>query len=105
MPAITEHAGLRAAARTIYIAATGTTPGDPNAIAAAHTTLTQHRHRATGPARQAIDHYLDDTTWHQGPVALHAAIHQLADALDTLPPPTAIVAEQLQLFGPSTGRS
>lgn len=104
MPATTDHASLQAAARTIYTAATGTTTADPAAIVTAHTTLTRHRHRATRPARQAIDHYLDDATWHQGPIALHAAIHHLADALDALPPPTA-VAVQLQLFAPLTGRS
>lgn len=94
----TEHANLQAAARIIYIAANGTTPADPIAVAAAHTTLTRHRYRATGPARLAIDHYLDGTTWCQGPVALHYAIHQLATTLDSRPPPTAALAEQLQLF-------
>lgn len=97
-----EHASLQTAARTIYVAATGTTPADPIAIAAAHTTLTRHRHCASGSVRHAIDRYLDDTTWHQGPIALHTAIHQLADALDMLPPPTAAVAEQLRLFAPET---
>lgn len=100
----TEYASLQAAARTIYIAIIGTTPADPIAITTAHTTITRHRHRATGPTRHAIDHYLDDTTWQQGPIAVHIAIHQLADALNTLPSPDTGVAEQLQLFEPDTGR-
>lgn len=50
MPTATEHASLQAAARTIYIAATGTAPGDPIAIASAHATLTRQRQRPIGPA-------------------------------------------------------
>lgn len=96
-----EERSVRVAARTIYDAATRGSPADPIAVVTAHTTLAREHHRVSGYARQAIDHYLDDTTWHQGPVALQTAIRQLADALDVLPPTTAAVAEQLQLFEPS----
>lgn len=91
------HAELRHAARTI-IATKRPTPGT---LAAAHDTLTQRRHDTTGDIRTAIDHYLDNNTWHHGPTTLRRAAHQLAAVLGIQPPELPhLTWHQPQLFDP-----
>lgn len=90
---------LRTATNTIRHATTGTHTANPLDVAIAHNNLARHHHTTTtGPIRSAIDHYLDDTTWHQGPLALLAAINNLAHHLGIPNPDTAHITEQPTLF-------
>jgi hypothetical protein len=102
MPAATDpHAvtvALRHAATIIQHATTTPAGGDPDQLTDAHRTLHRYRTHTTGPLRHAIDTYLDDTTWHDGPLALLAAINTLAWQLDIPNPHTLHITEQLTLF-------
>ena len=80
-------AELRHAATVIRDAVAGGSSIDSAALASAHNTLIQRRHHTGGPVRDAIDHYLDDDTWHQGPIVLRHAGLQLARELGIAAPP------------------
>ena len=83
-PALTAE--LRHAATVLRDAVAGSRPADPVAVASAHNTLTQRRAHTRGPVRDAIDHYLDDDTWHHGPTVLRHAALELARQLGVPPP-------------------
>jgi hypothetical protein len=91
---------LSRAATTIRNAATGDRTANPRDLAAAHNTLAQQRHNTAGTLRDAIDTYLADETWHQGPFALLNAINTLTHQLGLPNPDTAHIVEQLPLFNP-----
>ena len=92
-------AELRHATDIIHRAACTTTPTTADEVAAAQHTLTDNQHRTCGALRDALDTYLADTTWHQGPFILRQAIIDLARQLDIHhPDPIDDVVHQLQLF-------
>jgi hypothetical protein len=97
VPPAYDANAVRAAARTIYTAATSTRPGNPIDVNQAHNALIAQRLRAVGPTRDALDGYLDEAAWHSGPLALGVAIQRLAITVDRLPAPK-VPPQQLQLF-------
>ncbi len=97
MNAATDIDELRHAATAIRDAVTGTRPANPDILAAAHTTIARCRPDTTGPVRAAIDHLLNEATWHDGPFTLHQAITHLAHVLDIPPHDTSHISEQLVL--------
>jgi hypothetical protein len=92
---------LRHAAITIRDALTGDRPANPAAIEAAHDTLEQRRQETSSAIRDAIDHYLNQDTWHQGPHTLRrAALHLVHTLGIATPEPPNASYEQLRLFQP-----
>ena len=70
-----------------------------HAVATAHASLARGRHALPpGPLRDAINHYLDDDTWHQGIHVLLNAVHQVAHHAGLADHTTAGVAVQPRLF-------
>jgi hypothetical protein len=98
MQHMTPTDNLRHATVTIRRAATGIATANPFDVAAAHNQLALGRHATAGAVRDAIDHYLDDDTWHRGPLAILAAITHLAHQLDIPNPDTGHITEQATLF-------
>ena len=71
---------------------------DAVAVASAHNTLAHRRNTLHRPLRDALDRYLDDDTWHQGPQLFRQAVGELARHAGIPDNVTAHVFEQPTLF-------
>ena len=71
---------------------------DQHDVATAHAYLARHRRTLNGPLRDAIDDYLADDTWHDGPHRLRETIRRLAHLTGLPDPTTPRVSVQPTLF-------
>lgn len=93
-----ESATIAAAIGIIHDVAFDVHPHDLHDVATAHATLARHRHRLHGPLRDAIDTYLAEDTWHQGPHVLRHSIRQLGQLAGIPDPAITGICEQPTLF-------
>ena len=96
--AAANHADIAAAVGIIHDVVFDVHPHDEHDVATAHTTLARHRGSLTGPLRDAIDDYLADDTWHQGPHVLRHTIRHLGHLTGIPDPSTPTICEQPTLF-------
>lgn len=91
-------ADLAAAVSVIHDVVFDVRRHDEHDVATAHTLLARRRRSLEGPLRQAIDDYLDDDTWRQGPHVLRHTIRALGQLVGIADPTTPRISEQPTLF-------